>query len=79
MRAKKLFHGQFFLAKLVAQDHESALNTIVDIELMPLRLVIMSVFLYRFDQVGDSGNAFFDGSHQLDARDQGLHPVQRVG
>ncbi len=76
---KSFLDGQLLLAKLMAQDDQGALDAVVHIELMALRLVFIGVLLHRADQVGYPGNAFFDGSHQLHAGDERFHPVQRIG
>ena len=74
-----LLDRDLFLAEFVAEDGKSAVDGVVDIELMLLILVFVSVFLDRHHQFGDSGNAFFDGSDQLDVRDQGFESIQRIG
>ncbi len=62
--AKRFSIGQLLLAKLMAEDDQRALDAVVHIELMPLRLVFIRVLLHRSDQVGHAGDAFFNRSHQ---------------
>src|ERR1700761_611326 len=66
------------MTQLVAEDDQGAVQAFMDVECATNALALVSIFLYRDDEVGDAGNARLNGGDELDVRDDGFEPVESV-
>ena len=51
--------------ELAAEDHQGAVDPIVDVDLLHRRLVEVGILLERFDDVGDAAGAVPDLRHEV--------------
>src|SRR5271156_2760207 len=79
LRRETLFDDDLLIAEFVGEDGKSALYAVVHIDFALAILVVVGILLHGDNQVGDAGDALFDRSHQLHARNQRHQPVERVG